>query len=96
MTKKTQVAPEISGERYVELNNHAFATGREVHDFLAAELAFPDYYGHNLDALYDCLGDIFEPTTIRIRRTWHQDSWFKAIAAVIRDAAKRNPHLKVR
>ena len=81
--------------RFVELDNHAFACAREVHEYLARELAFPDYYGCNLDALYDCLGDIFVPTTIRIRRTWHQDAWFKAIAAVIRDAARKNPRLTV-
>ena len=81
---------------YVELNNHAFADAREAHEYLARELGFPAYYGHNLDALSDCLGDIFTPTTIRIRRTWHQDEWFRAIAAVIRDAARRNPRLTVR
>ena len=84
-----------TGERFVELDNHAFACAREVHDHLARELGFPEYYGHNLDALYDCLGDIFEPTVIRIRRRWHQDAWFKAIAATIRDAARRNPRLTV-
>ena len=86
---------ETTGTRTVELDNHAFASAREVHQYLAAELGFPEYYGHNLDALADCLGDIFEPTAICIRRTWHQDAWFKEIAAVIRDAAKRNPWLIV-
>ena len=81
--------------RFVELDNHAFACARDVHDYLARELAFPEYYGHNLDALYDCLGDIFEPTVIRIRRRWHQDEWFKKIAVVIRDAARKNPRLTV-
>ena len=42
-------------ERYVELNNHSFANAREVHGYLAAELGFPEYYGRNLDALYDIL-----------------------------------------
>ena len=92
------MANEIGAEptrRFVELNNHAFACAREVHDYLASELGFPEYYGRNLDALHDCLGDVFTPTTIRIRRTWHQDPWFRAIAAVIRDAARRNPRLTV-
>ena len=28
------------------------------HDYLAEELNLPDYYGKNLDALYDCLTEI--------------------------------------
>lgn len=27
----------------------------KAHRYLAEMLAFPDYYGNNLDALYDCL-----------------------------------------
>ncbi|MFI8943197.1 barstar family protein [Streptomyces syringium] len=29
-----------------------------MHRAIAAALHFPDYYGHNLDALNDCLGDV--------------------------------------
>ena len=29
-----------------------------MHDAVAAALDFPDYYGRNLDALADCLGDV--------------------------------------
>jgi len=28
------------------------------HDYLSKALNFPDYYGKNLDALYDCLCEI--------------------------------------
>ena len=28
---------------------------RQLHKYLRAELELPDYYGENLDALYDCL-----------------------------------------
>ena len=30
----------------------------EMHSVIAEALDFPDYYGHNLDALWDCLRDI--------------------------------------
>lgn len=30
----------------------------EGHDYLMEALNFPDYYGKNLDALYDCLCEI--------------------------------------
>lgn len=31
---------------------------KEGHDYLMEALNFPDYYGKNLDALYDCLCEI--------------------------------------
>ncbi|NLY87870.1 MAG: barstar family protein [Clostridiales bacterium] len=32
-----------------------------------ADVSFPDYYGGNLDALHDCLGDISEKTHLIIQ-----------------------------
>lgn len=37
---------------------------REGHDYLKEALNFPDYYGKNLDALYDCLCEIGVETEI--------------------------------
>ncbi|MCR5687780.1 MAG: barstar family protein [Lachnospiraceae bacterium] len=31
-----------------------------AHDYIAEVLDFPDYYGKNLDALFDCLTDMDE------------------------------------
>lgn len=31
-----------------------------AHDYIARELDFPDHYGRNLDALFDCLTDMGE------------------------------------
>lgn len=39
---------------------------RLLHERLAQELGFPEYYGANFDALYDCLTDIHEETAITI------------------------------
>ena len=37
---------------------------RAIHRILKETLGFPDYYGENLDALYDCLTDIREDTAV--------------------------------
>ena len=41
-----------------------------LHELLAEKLQFPDYYGHNLDALYDCLTEL-EAETQLILTNWH-------------------------
>ena len=37
---------------------------REALDAIAAALGFPDHFGHNLDALWDCLTDLERPTAL--------------------------------
>ena len=39
---------------------------RSGHDYLKELFDFPDYYGKNLDALYDCLGDLSDTQVIVI------------------------------
>ena len=39
---------------------------KEGHDYLKKLFDFPDYYGKNLDALYDCLGDLDDTEVIVI------------------------------
>lgn len=36
----------------------------DVHAYLKEQFGFPDYYGNNLDALHDVLGDIAEDLDI--------------------------------
>lgn len=50
--------------KYIELN--AKLIEKEGHDYLKKSLNFPDYYGKNLDALYDCLTEISVETEICI------------------------------
>ena len=45
-----------------------------LHKYLHTALALPEYYGANLDALYDCLTEIAEPTELvvpkKVRLIW--------------------------
>jgi hypothetical protein len=47
-----------SGYRVVELDASRWRDDQDMHTDLALALNFPDYYGRNLDALNDCLGDV--------------------------------------
>lgn len=39
----------------------------DIHDILSTSLGFPDYYGRNFSALWDCLStDVERPAKIRI------------------------------
>lgn len=39
----------------VELDGREMTDRQRTHDYLASQLHFPEYYGRNLDALYDLL-----------------------------------------
>ena len=68
-----------------------------LHKFLAWQLRFPLWYGNNLDALYDCLTDISEPTAIQVVHAnelrEHLGPASHGFFRVLRDAAKENPNL---
>jgi len=53
--------------RKIVLDFRGLKTKREIHEYLAERLEFPPYYGKNLDALYDCLTEIGEPTAVACR-----------------------------
>lgn len=42
---------------------------KEGHDYLKEIFNFPDYYGKNLDALYDCLCEIGVETEIILKNS---------------------------
>ena len=39
-------------------------TKEDVHAYLKKQFGFPEYYGNNLDALFDVLGDVAEDVNI--------------------------------
>ena len=52
--------------KLIELDLNTFETKEDVHSFLAEEMEFPEYYGNNLDALYDILTEDYTDKVIRI------------------------------
>ena len=84
----------------VYLDGRALDSREALHQALSALLAFPAYYGKNLDALHDCLTDLNEPTELIVRGTSALDELLgrraNAFRRVLDDSAEENPNLTVR
>ncbi len=63
---------------------------KDGHDYLMKALNFPDYYGKNLDALYDCLSEIDAEIEIINCEKVEKD-----IIDTFKDAASENEFLKL-
>jgi len=79
------------------LDGNVIKDRADLHDALKSSLGLPEWYGRNLDALYDCLTDISEDTTIVIKDA---DALKKSLGAyaegllsVLRGAADKNPRI---
>lgn len=66
----------------------------DVHDRFARALDLPEWYGRNLDALFDCLTDLGEPVMVRLL---HQETLEdrlgrrgRALVRLLRRAAAEN------
>ncbi|MBO7398624.1 MAG: barstar family protein [Clostridia bacterium] len=69
------------------------------YDVIAKKLSFPEWFGRNLDALYDLLGDVGRDTKLVIRGfdgfAEKLGEKGEALKGVLEDAAKENPCLEV-
>ena len=64
--------------------------------YLKEKFGFPDYYGLNLDALYDCLTQT-GPVQVRFEGDPESDGseYLQKIMQVFNDAARNNPDLEI-
>lgn len=67
----------------------------QLHELLAEALSFPSYYGHNLDALFDCLTDIRAKTTIRLLGWSELGDWKEGFQNVFINAALEDTLLDI-
>lgn len=66
-----------------------------LHDAVAHALDFPEYYGRNLDALYDCLTDLEVPTHLVLLHFDDMAPWSHGFREVFQDAMEANPSLQI-
>lgn len=70
----------------IQLHCESIREKAQLHAALAEALSFPEWYGNNLDALYDCLTDLEDPVHLHLI-DWEQlPAWKAAFEAVFNDA----------
>ena len=75
-----------------ELDGRRLSDKTEAHVYLQETLPLPEYYGRNLDVLYDVLTEQGEDMLLWIL---HAEAVHPAISAVLEDAMEENPFLTV-
>ena len=85
--------------RFVTIDCSEIRSKADFHDAISRALSFPEWYGSNLDALHDCLTDIFEDTQIQFEN-WDAleealGSYSAAIQWSITHAAGENPCIQI-
>ena len=66
-----------------------------MHEYFAKKFDLPEYYGKNLDALFDCLCEINEPTLIKLKNENALDSATKeSLIQLFRDVCSENALVK--
>lgn len=83
----------------IVLDGEQMPNRRSVHNYLAEQLGLPEYYGRNLDALYDLLTERGSPTRLVVR---HKEAllarlgrYGTALCRTLEDADRSNPNLEV-
>ena len=67
----------------------------KMHEYLAKKFDLPEHYGKNLDALFDCLCEINEPTLIKLKNESALDNGTKeSLTQLFRDVCSENALVK--
>ena len=77
----------------VTLDGAVLASKEALHQTLAQALAFPDWYGGNLDALFDCLTDLSEEVSITLLNWDGLGDYGQRVKKVLLAAARENDRI---
>ncbi|MCB2288517.1 barstar family protein [Clostridium sp. CS001] len=83
----------------IRLNGNKMLDKASTHDYLKQKLDLPDYYGENLDALWDLLVTDFSPKKITIYRPAviieNLGPYGEAIINLFQEVVKENEYIIV-
>lgn len=82
------------------LDGRRMESPAEAHNYLKEALNFPDYYGENLDALWDMLTSLDHPTFIVLNFSGKMREnlgvYGRKMLLTFKEAARQNHHLHFR
>ena len=81
----------------IVLNGSRMPDRDRAHDYLARMLQLPAYYGRNLDALYDCLGELGPCTLVLVNAgaLRRAGGFGEKLLRTLEDAAQAVPDLRL-
>lgn len=82
----------------IVLDFQGLTTAWDAHEYLKTVLGFPDHYGHNLDALWDCVYLWFDqPTVLKLKNltTFPIKNVREGLIAVFKDLDEKDPNVQV-
>lgn len=84
--------------RHIVLETDKASSIENFYSYLKDVFEFPNYYGRNLDSLYDCLTSISENITVTVPPGFEDimEGYGKRIVNVFADAADYNDYLHLR
>ena len=75
-------------------------TKEQLHRVLAESLPFPDWYGQNLDALWDCLTSLSAPVQLIVAEKEalcrNLPGYGEKFIRLLEDSARENPMIQVK
>ena len=80
--------------KQITLDGNNLADAAQVHEYLKECLEFPEYYGKNMDALYDCLTDLND-VEITITAPDEDSAIYQRFLRVLKAADRENDSLKI-
>lgn len=79
----------------VSLDAKKMVEKEKMHEYFAKKFDLPEYYGKNLDALFDCLCEINELTLIKLKNeSALQDDTKESLTQLFRDVCNENELVK--
>lgn len=81
----------------VQLDGARLTQREQAMDYLAQAFDLPEWWGRNLDALYDCLTEAGEPIQVELleRGALEGTPFGRGLLRVLADAAGENPSLEL-
>lgn len=81
----------------IRLDGARLRDREEAMELLGQALTLPEWWGRNLDALYDCLTDLGRPVRLEVfrRETMVETPFGRRLLRVLEDAAEELPWLEL-